>query len=377
MLIDKRLASQIISEINEVIPYKINIMNQEGYIIASSNTKRVNEIHKGARYLMKHHLDELRIQGDDEFDGGKPGVNFPIVVRSQVIGVLGITGDYEEISSFAQIIKRMSEILIQDELLKQEQMRQTFQINCFLYEWLHTRSTTQEKELYEKGILLGFDVRKKRRVFQLKVIQGLHEEKLLQMEHCIKQKLFGDKDAFVLRMSSLFIVGIRTCSDYELYTMVQIIQKELEVLASCEIYVGIDKLENQGSTLSQQYMEAKRAMQAGICQGKAIVYFKDIVMDLFLEEVSIQTKQEFIERIFKAYSLDELKSSIRMLECYYQHNGSIKRASEQLYLHKNTLQNRMNRIKEKTGFDPRALQDIPLFYIAIQFYRFLEASTAY
>lgn len=372
MQISQTTATQIIAEINKIIPYKINIMDPTGLIIASSDIGRMNQIHTGARQLIEQNLTELRVFENEEYDGGKQGTNFPIVVRDKVVGVIGITGVYEEICSYAQIIKRLSEILLLDDVLKREQMQQTYKINSFIYEWIHTKSTLQEKELRERGALLGIDIHHKRRFIYMKPQNTTNEEMMCKVEQCIRQNRFGDYDFFVLRMSTSLFIGVQYCGDREIVQWLHQLEKSITMILSYPIYIGVDIKSEESNVVYEHYMQAKRAMRACRSQEKMIVLYKDVSMDLFLEEISDKTKQEFIEKIFKAYNNQELKQTIELLECYYRSNGSIQQSSQALYLHKNTLQNRLKRIKEKTGYDPRALRDVPLFSIAIQFYRYQE-----
>ncbi|MGX8850418.1 CdaR family transcriptional regulator [Amedibacillus sp. YH-ame10] len=372
MQISTKTAAQIISEINKVIPYKINIMNHDGLIIASSDTLRIHEIHMGARYLVEHHLEELPVTQDNEYDGGKPGTNLPIVVRNEIVGVIGITGEYEKIRPYAQIIKRMTEILVMDDLLKSEQMRKTYQMNSYLYEWIHSQSSVQEKELYERGLLIGINIRCKRRFLQMKPSHPLFEEQMQVLEQILQQKLYGDHDAFFLRMSSSYLIGVHECSDKEVEAWIQMLHMEIQDKLGCGIYVGIDQKNNKQKLVYEQYKQAKRALRAGIAQEKTIYFYKDISMDIFMEEIASTTKKEFIQKVFRDYEKSELADIIPLLECYYRWNGSIQQASQEMYLHKNTLQNRLNKIKDRTGYDPRSLSDIPLFVMAIHFYRFLE-----
>ena len=46
--IDSKIAQDIVNRVMKVIPYNVNIMNQEGVIIASGDRSRLNKIHRGA-----------------------------------------------------------------------------------------------------------------------------------------------------------------------------------------------------------------------------------------------------------------------------------------------------------------------------------------
>lgn len=347
-------------------------MDSTGLIIASSDIHRVHQVHEGARHLLEQHLPELRVLENEEYAGGKLGTNFPIVVRNEIVGVIGITGVYEEICSYAQIMKRMCEILLLDDILKREQMQQTYKVNSFLYEWIQMKSMRHEKELREKGALLGIDITTKRRFIYMKPQTPTSEEIMYKVEQYIRQNSFGDSDFFMLRLASSFLIGIHDCGDKELTQWLLKIQKGILVIVSYPVYMGVDIRKKESNVVYEYYLQAKRAMHACMVQKRDIVFYKDVTIELFFEEVTDKTKEEFIAKVFKKYSGKDLKETIELLECYYRNNGSIQQASQELYLHKNTLQNHLIRIREKTGFDPRVMCDIPLFSIAIHFYHYQE-----
>ena len=79
-------ARSIIKEINQVLPQKINLMNKQGIIIASSDPARINTYHGGAARIIQEGLDELRIAYDNEIPGTKTGTNFMLKVEGEPIG---------------------------------------------------------------------------------------------------------------------------------------------------------------------------------------------------------------------------------------------------------------------------------------------------
>ena len=101
-------ARSIIKEINQVLPQKINLMNKQGIIIASSDPARINTYHGGAARIIQEGLDELRIAYDNEIPGTKTGTNFMLKVEGEPIGVLGITGEYDVILPLANVIRKMT-----------------------------------------------------------------------------------------------------------------------------------------------------------------------------------------------------------------------------------------------------------------------------
>ena len=96
--------------------------------------------------------------------------------------------------------------------------------------------------------------------------------------------------------------------------------------------------------------------------------YDSINMEIFSGEIPDLVKLEYIRRIFRNCSPDEIEGWIAMLDTYYGLEGSITRAAAALFIHKNTLQYRLRLLHEKTGYDPRSIRFSSLYYNAIHFY---------
>ena len=64
---------------------------------ASTDPERMDTYHEGAARVIGEHLDELIIQSDDEYEGTRKGINLPILLDGEIAGVVGITGEREDV----------------------------------------------------------------------------------------------------------------------------------------------------------------------------------------------------------------------------------------------------------------------------------------
>src|SRR5699024_3793992 len=111
--ISHQLAQDIVTEIKEVIHQDINYINKEGIIIASTVKKRIGYFHAGGKKVIN--TDEyLVVNFDGEYSGALKGINIPIYFKSEITGVIGITGDKKEVEKYGEIMKKMTELLIKD-----------------------------------------------------------------------------------------------------------------------------------------------------------------------------------------------------------------------------------------------------------------------
>jgi glycosidase len=80
---------------------------------------------------------------------------------------------------------------------------------------------------------------------------------------------------------------------------------------------------------------------------------------------------KYIPNDFSHYVLGDIEETEKeqvkeLIYTYIKANGSIKSASEELYVHKNTFQYRLNKVKEQLGYNPRNLEDLIILYIALE-----------
>ena len=87
-------------------------------------------------------------------------------------------------------------------------------------------------------------------------------------------------------------------------------------------------------------------------------------LELLMEQMSSATKQEFVDQVFGDCPEEDVEEWARIVSVLTRNNGSINRSATELFMHKNTLQYRLMRIKERIGLDARVSQDALVLQIA-------------
>ena len=103
-IITKETAQEIVEEIGREIGAHINLMDEHGKIIASTDASRIGNPHEGAKKIIQEGLGELYITREMENATTKQGINLPLVVDGKMTGVVGITGDREKVYGYGNII---------------------------------------------------------------------------------------------------------------------------------------------------------------------------------------------------------------------------------------------------------------------------------
>lgn len=96
--------------------------------------------------------------------------------------------------------------------------------------------------------------------------------------------------------------------------------------------------------------------------GKRVAFFDDMTLEILLSSISEQEKNAYLQKTISALSDEERN----LLQTYFEANMSLLGTSQKLFLHKNTVQYKLNHIYQKCGLNPRVFKDAVLLYLALQ-----------
>ena len=157
MYISRQNARSIVDEMKTAIHRDINIMDENGVILASTNPVRQGQVHQGALRIIRENLPSLVIRRDAPEEGVQQGINLPVTIGGRLEGVIGITGDPDEVSAFGDVIKRMTEILLENLQRQEQQALLERAKSLFVENWLFSEEPDWG-ELETRGRLLGLDI---------------------------------------------------------------------------------------------------------------------------------------------------------------------------------------------------------------------------
>ena len=377
MKISRTSAQQIVEEIGKLVRQNINLMDETGHIIASNNPGRIGKFHPGAYEVLTRHLSELYItrEWEQEDDRVRQGINLPIEVDGQPEGVIGITGLYDEVIQYGQIVKKMAEILVKERIALEEQRLDQRIRTRFLEEWIMDDGQTNLQSLSERGFSLGIDIRIPRRcvVVSPRYLEGylnsMEGQVLLeQVEHVVTNHL--PQGTMVLRNAGRQILVLPKRSGRELVKLCQHLTAAVKERLDVQIICGID---GNAPDIHTACIQANRAWRFANHAARQIVEFDSLHAELVLDHISRDRKQSYLQRIFPGCTTAQIREFTTLLDAWFVAEGSLSAAAEDLYIHKNTLQYRLKRLAEVSGLDVRLPSQAPALYLALLFFRELDA----
>lgn len=363
MDISREDAKEIVFEISKLLGTKMNIMNSDAIIIASTDSSRINSFHKAAYEIINKHLDSLEISHDNEMEGTLPGQNLPIYNDGKIIAVVGITGESEETRKYVSIIQKMTEILVQGKIREADAQKKYNIVNNYLFDWVFNEDENENHRLISKGLELGIDVTLSRRIVIIDVVNNLEEVE----KRILTFLKLQDKNNLIFRTSDYIIAAIVDSDEDKLEMLLNSLLSKLEN-SPCIVHMAVSGESEDYILIRKLYLQALKAYEvARLAQESCIVFYSNLSIELILNNLGFDVKKEIVMKVFSKLDDKSKREYIPILNAFYKANGSLKVAANSLNIHVNTIQYHLGKLKDKTGYDARNYNDSILIQIAIKF----------
>lgn len=369
MNVSKDVAQSIVEEMKKIINQDINYFDINSVIIASTDESRIGQFHGGAKKVIEKNSDII-IKYDEEYEGTKKGINLPVYFKESVVGVIGITGEKEEVEKYGKIIQRMTEILIKESYLREQENIEKESKRLFIEELLF-RNHNDEKALIMRGDLLNINTNISRAVVISKLFDRDDKEALLSPD--LNKKIFNfyrnrvnnDMQNLIVQSGTNIIMILRVNSNNSIDRIINNIIKDIAIYENINVFFGIGDISNNSKEIKRSYVESKKALDVAVAfQNKKILYYKDLDIGLLVDEIPKDAIKRYHKKIFGKLSDEQIHEYSKIIDAFVKYNGSITKTSEELFIHKNTLQYRLNKIKKLTGYDLRIINEMVVLYLA-------------
>ena len=196
------------------------------------------------------------------------------------------------------------------------------------------------------------------------------------------QNLFPDKSKdFVFNITETDIVLVK-----EVKSSVE--SKDLEKLArsiadtlSSEFYtrvnVGIGTIVTGVKELARSFKEAQTALEVGkvFDTDKVIVSYDNLGIARLIYHLPTTLCETFLQEVFKRGSIEALDhETLFTIQRFFENNLNVSETSRKLFVHRNTLVYRLEKIKKLTGLDLREFDHAIIFKIALMVKKYLSAN---
>jgi len=230
-------------------------------------------------------------------------------------------------------------------------------------------------DIYNRAKKLHIETEVKRVVF---IVETNRDKDGNELEKI--RGLFGGKSKdFVTAVDEKNIIVVKELTDNERY---EDLAKTAEVIinlfrpdADNHVHVAYGTIVNELKEVSRSYKEARMALDVGriFFEEKDVIAYSQLGIGRLIYQLPIPLCKMFIKEIFDGKSPDDFDEEIlSTINKFFENSLNVSETSRQLYIHRNTLVYRLDKLQKSTGLDLRVFEDAITFRIALMVVKYMK-----
>ncbi len=388
MEITHAYAQNIVEKTIKILGRNINIMNSLGIIVGSGDKKRIDTYHQGAAEIIKTgEAMEITTEQANGLEGAKPGVNLPIFLNERIVGVVGITGEPEEVRPFGQLLKISVETMLKQFYLSEQLRMEQNAKELYISDILNGNFQEGIEMFITKGEVLGYNMSLPRIALVIKIhdfdgsqnrdtmkledkIELVEQKRREKILNCIKIAFNNPQHMISYSGSSTYVVlfvikkGNIGIVKKQLREIVKVFREKVERY-STNYRIGVGSYYPELAGLRRSYKEAIKSIQ--ILDKMPVdeklpelVFASDMSLEMMLANTPEETIRIYKSQVFAKDGAEDFLNNtklIKTLNAYFLSNLNISRTAEELKVTRNTVSGRLDKIKRLTGLEPSNFND--------------------
>ena len=230
-------------------------------------------------------------------------------------------------------------------------------------------------DIYNRAKKLHIDTNIKRIVF---LIETKNEKDMNALETV--KGLFASKTRdFITQVDERNIILVKEVKQNENYEDMEKIAKVVLDMLNTEamtmVHVAYGTIVNEIKDVSRSYKEAKMALDVGkiFYSDQHVIAYSSLGIGRLIYQLPMPLCKMFIKEIFEGKSPDGFdEEMLSTINKFFENNLNVSETSRQLYVHRNTLVYRIEKLHQSTGLDIRKFDDALTFKIALMVVNYMK-----
>ena len=355
-MISNQILQSTIEGLKTITRIDICVLDTEGKVLASTIPNA--EVYENAVQMFVDSPADSQVLQGFQF--------FKIFDEHQLEYVLLAKGDSDDV----YMVGKVASFQIQNLLVayKERYDKDNFIKNLLLDNLLLV-------DIYNRAKKLHIEPEIPRVVF---LIETPHDRDSIAME--MLRNLFEDQgECYLTAVEQKHIVMIKSVSTKEAYEeveqMAQVIVDMLNTEAMLAVKVAYGTIVGELKEVSKSYKEARMALDVGkiFYAEKHIIAYNTLGIGRLIYHLPVNLCRMFIKEIFGDHALDDLDDEIlTTVQKFFDNNLNVSETSRQLFVHRNTLVYRIEKLHQATGLDIRTFEDALTFKIAMMVVNYMK-----
>ena len=142
-----------------------------------------------------------------------------------------------------------------------------------------------------------------------------------------------------------------------------------------DIHIAYGTVVKEIKEVSRSYKEAKMAMDVGkiFFDDRNIMAYSELGIGRLIYQLPMPLCKMFIKEIFGGKSPDDFdEETLTTISKFFENSLNVSETSRQLFIHRNTLVYRLDKLQKNTGLDLRVFEDAITFRIALMVVKYMN-----
>lgn len=369
-MLDYNSCIKIINRLTPIFTKDVNIIGLDGIIIASSNKKRENTYHEAARISASSNRNIIiTTKNMHMYRGCKCGVNMPITYNNKVIGVVGITGTAEEVIPYGPLIKELVQMIINEIGVETPQKAQKNNEKMYFKEIIQGIQKEDLESYKTRAKLLEIDMKVSRKMVVFKMCNN-YKNNYKKIEDLFN-KYLSSLNVLVLNLNNEKIVLLFNNNiDIKSYINDLISKMKLSKTNNYIFIIGKECKEILEYERAYYQISLVESIEVGN-NFKKVIDVNEYSLKLLIKGISSEYRNRYIEDYYYEVFEGKNKASNEMLKTikgYFINDMKIGETAKMMYVHRNTIMYRLNKLKKMYGIDITKPYECTKIYLAILIY---------
>ena len=230
-------------------------------------------------------------------------------------------------------------------------------------------------DIYNRAKKLHINTDSRRVVF---ILETNHEKDTVSMES-IRTNLGNRSGDFITAVDEKSIIVVKELEESdgneELEQTARMIIGSLEPELREIAHVAYGTVVNEIKEVSRSYKEARMALDVGkiFFDERNVIAYSSLGIGRLIYQLPIPLCKMFIKEIFGGKSTDDFdEETLTTINKFFENSLNVSETSRQLYIHRNTLVYRLDKLQKSTGLDLRVFEDAITFKIALMVVKYMK-----
>ena len=230
-------------------------------------------------------------------------------------------------------------------------------------------------DIYNRAKKLHIDTEVKRVIF---IVETSHERDISALDS-LRSVLGGKSRDFITAVDEKNIIVVKELGANDGYPEMDKTAHEILDLLKSEgeenVRIAYGTIVNDIKEVSKSYKEAKLALDVGkiFFDEKEVIAYSALGIGRLIYQLPIPLCKMFIREIFEGKSPDEFdEETLTTINKFFENSLNVSETSRQLYIHRNTLVYRLDKLQKSTGLDLRVFEDAITFKIALMVVKYMK-----